>query len=127
LKVLYTSTREPSIPPELLLRTQLLMALCSVRSERLVCQMLYYYILFRWFLDMSLDDAGLDQTNFQRLRKRQVSEDLAQSFSDAIAMIRRERGLLSSEHLTVCGTLIQARVGARSFKPKEGPPPPRDS
>ena len=75
----------PSLdPPEQLLKAQLLMALYLVRSDRLFCQMLDYNILFRWILDMSLSNAGLDQSNFSRLRERLVSEDLAQRFFDAI-------------------------------------------
>ena len=80
----------PSIPPEQLLKGQLLMALYSVRSDRLFCQMLDYNILFRWFLDMSLEDAGLDQSNFSRLRERLVNEDLAQRFFDAIVKVARD-------------------------------------
>jgi transposase len=126
LEALYSTTGRPSIPPEQLLKAQLLMALYSVRSDRLFCQMLDYNILFRWFLDMSLDDAGLDQSNFSRLRERLVGEDLARHFFDAIVRIAREQDLLSSEHLTVDGTLIEAWAGAKSFKPKDGPPPPSD-
>jgi transposase len=126
LEALYAPIGRPSIPPEQLLKGQLLMALYSVRSDRLFCQMLDYNILFRWFLDMSLDDEGLDQSNFSRLRERLVSEDLAQRFFDAIVKIAREQDLLSSEHLTVDGTLIEAWAGAKSFKPKDGPPPPSD-
>ena len=125
-EALYARVGRPSIPPEQLLKGQLLMALYSVRSDRLFCQMLDYNILFRWFLDMSLDDAGLDQSNFSRLRERLVNEDLAQHFFDAIVRIAREQNLLSSEHLTVDGTLIEAWAGAKSFKPKDGPPPPSD-
>jgi transposase len=126
LDALYSRTGRPSIPPEQLLKAQLLMALYSVRSDRLFCQMLDYNILFRWFLDMGLDDAGLDQSNFSRLRERLVSEDLAQRFFDAIVTIARQQDLLSSEHLTVDGTLIEAWASAKSFKPKDGPPPPSD-
>ncbi len=125
-EALYATTGRPSIPPEQLLKGQLLMALYSVRSDRLFCQMLDYNILFRWFLDMSLEDAGLDQSNFSRLRERLVSEDLAQRFFDAVVKIAREQDLLSSEHLTVDGTLIEAWASAKSFKPKDGPPPPSD-
>ena len=125
-EALYASVGRPSIPPEQLLKSQLLMALYSVRSDRQFCQMLDYNILFRWFLDMSLEDAGLDQSNFSRLRERLVKEDLAQRFFDAIVKVARDEDLLSSEHLTVDGTLIEAWAGAKSFKPKDGPPPPND-
>jgi transposase len=123
---LYSEIGRPSIPPERLLKGQLLIALYSVRSDRLFCQMLDYNILFRWFLDMSLEDPGLDQSNFTRLRERLVDEDLAQRFFDAIVKVARSEGLLSSEHLTVDGTLIEAWAGHKSFKPKDGPPPPSD-
>lgn len=126
LDALYSQTGRPSIPPERLLKGQLLIALYSVRSDRLFCQMLDYNILFRWFLDMSLEDPGLDQSNFTRLRERLVEEDLAQRFFDAIVKIARREGLLSSEHLTVDGTLIEAWAGQKSFRPKDGPPPPPD-
>jgi transposase len=125
-EALYAANGRPSIPPEQLLKGQLLMALYSVRSDRQFCQMLDYNILFRWFLDMSLEEAGLDQSNFSRLRERLVQEDLAQRFFDAIVKIAREEDLLSSDHLTVDGTLIEAWAGAKSFKPKDGPPPPSD-
>lgn len=126
LDALYSETGRPSIPPERLLKGQLLIALYSVRSDRLFCQMLDYNILFRWFLDMSLEEPSLDQSNFTRLRERLVNEDLAQRFFDAIVKLARSEGLLSSEHLTVDGTLIEAWAGQKSFKPKDGPPPPSD-
>lgn len=126
LDALYAETGRPSIPPERLLKGQLLIALYSVRSDRLFCQMLDYNILFRWFLDMSLEEPSLDQSNFTRLRERLVDEDLAQRFFDAIVKLARSEGLLSSEHLTVDGTLIEAWAGQKSFKPKDGPPPPSD-
>jgi transposase len=72
IDAMYAEAGCPSIPTERLLKAQLLIALYSVRSDRLFCQMLDYNILFRWFLDMSLEDAGLDQSNFSRLRERLV-------------------------------------------------------
>jgi transposase len=126
LDALYSETGRPSIPPERLLKGQLLIDLDSVRSDRMFCQMLDYNILFRWFLDMSLEESGLDQSNFTRLRERLVNEDLAQRFFDAIVRIARKEALLSSEHLTVDGTLIEAWAGQKIFKPKDGPPLPPD-
>jgi transposase len=126
IDALYAETGRPSIPQERLLKGQVPIALYSVRSDRLFCQMLDYNILFRWFLDMSLEDPGLDQSNFSRLRERLVNEDLAQRFFDAVVKVARSEGLLSSEHLTVDGTLIEAWAGQKSFKPKDGPPPPSD-
>ena len=125
-EALYATTGRPSIAPAPVLKGQLLVALYSVRSDRLFCQMLDYNILFRWFLDMSLSDARLDQSNFSRLRERLVSEDLVRRVFDATVRIAREQNLLSSEHLTVDGTLIEPWASAKSFKPKDGPPPPSD-
>jgi transposase len=126
LGALYASTGRPSIPPERLLKAQLLIALYSVRSDRQFCQMLDYNILFRWFLDMSLEEPGLDQSNFSRLRERLVNEDTARNFFDAVVRQAREQDLLSSDHFTVDGTLIEAWASTKSFKPKDGPPPPSD-
>jgi transposase len=126
LGALYSSTGRPSIPPERLLKGQLLIALYSVRSDRQFCQMLDYNILFRWFLDMSLDEPGLDQSAFSRLRERLVNEDIARRFFDAVVKRARNQGLLSSDHFTVDGTLIEAWASHKSFKPKNGPPPPSD-
>ena len=74
---LYASAGSPSIAPERLLKAQLLIALLSVRSDRAVCEQRDYNLLYRWFLDMSLDEAGLDQSNFSRLRERLVDTDVA--------------------------------------------------
>jgi transposase len=126
LGALYSSTGRPSIPPERLLKGQLLIALYSVRSDRQFCQMLDYNILFRWFLDMGLDEPGLDQSAFSRLRERLVNEDIARGFFDAVVKRARGQGLLSSDHFTVDGTLIEAWASTKSFKPKNGPPPPSD-
>jgi transposase len=119
---LYAETGRPSIPPERLLKASLLIALYSVRSDRLFCEMLDYNILFRWFLDMSLEQSGLDQSNFSRLRERLVEQDTARVFFDAVVGQARKAGLLSDEHFTVDGTLIEAWASLKSFKPKDGPP-----
>ena len=84
LEVLYSPTGRPSIAPERLLKGQLLIALYSIRSDRAFCEQLDYNILYRWFLDMSLDEPGLDQSNFSRLRARLVETDVAQRFFDAV-------------------------------------------
>lgn len=124
---LYAETGRPSIPPERLLKASLLIALYSVRSDRMFCEMLDYNILFRWFLDMSLEDKGLDQSNFSRLRERLVGEETAKHFFDAVVRTAREANLLSDEHFTVDGTLIEAWASAKSFKPKDEPPSSGDS
>jgi transposase len=120
---LYAETGRPSIPPERLLKASLLIALYSVRADRVFCEMLDYNILFRWFLDMSLEEGGLDQSNFSRLRERLVKSDLACRFFDAVVSEARKRGLLSDEHFTVDGTLIEAWAStAKSLRRKDGPP-----
>ena len=121
---LYASTGRPSIPPERLLKSSLLIALYSVRSDRMFCEMLDYNILFRWFLDMSLDERGLDQSAFSRLRTRLSGEDTARRFFDAVVRRARELQLLSDDHFTVDGTLIEAWASVpKSVHPKDGPPP----
>ncbi|HUF21671.1 MAG TPA: IS5 family transposase [Burkholderiales bacterium] len=124
---LYAEIGRPSIPPERLLKASLLIALYSVRSDRVFCEMLDYNILFRWFLDMSLEEGGLDQSNFSRLRTRLVAHDTARRFFDAVVRAAREANLLSDEHFTVDGTLIEAWASLKSFKPKDGPPSSGDS
>ena len=124
---LYAETGRPSIPPEQLLKASLLIALYSVRSDRMFCEMLDYNILFRWFLDMSVEQRGLDQSNFSRLRERLVEEDTAKRFFDSVVRTAREANLLSDEHFTVDGTLIEAWASLKSFKRKDGPPSRGDS
>lgn len=118
---LYAEDGRPSIPPERLLKASLLIALYSVRSDRMLCEMLEYNILFRWFLDMGLEEQGLDQSNFSRLRERLVKSDLACRFFDAVVSEARGRKLLSDEHFSVDGTLIEAWAStAKSLRRKDG-------
>jgi transposase len=120
---LYASTGRPSIPPERLLKASLLIALYSVRSDRLFCEMLDYNMLFRWFLDMNLEERGLDQSNFSRLRERLVESKVAVRFFDAVVGEARKLNLLSDEHFTVDGTLLEAWAStAKSLRRKDGPP-----
>lgn len=120
---LYSHTGRPSIAPERLLKGQLLMALYTLRSDRQFCEQLNYNLLFRWFLDMNLEEAGLDQSNFSRLRERLVDTDVARRFFDEVVRIARGQGLLSAEHFTVDGTLIEAWASLKSLKRKDGTPP----
>jgi transposase len=122
---LYGSTDRPSIAPERLLKGQLLVALYSVRSDRAFCEQLDHNLLFRWFLDMSMDEAGLDQSNFSRLREPLVGTDVARRFFDQVLRLAKERELLSAEHFTVDSTLIESWASLESLK-KKGGPPPRD-
>lgn len=120
---LYADTGRPSIPPEPLLKASLLIALYSVRSDRMFCEMLDYNILFRWFLDMNLEERGLDQSNFSRLRERLVESKVACRFFDAVVTEARKLKLLSDDHFTVDGTVIEAWAStAKSMRPKDGPP-----
>lgn len=120
---LYADIGRPSIPPERLLKASLLIALYSVRSDRMFCEMLDYNILFRWFLDMNLEQGGLDQSNFSRLRERLDDSPVACRFFDAVVAQARREKLLSDEHFTVDGTLIEAWAStAKSLRRKDGPP-----
>src|ERR1700704_7026874 len=94
---LYSSTGRPSIAPERLLKGQLLIALYSIRSDRALCEQLDYNLLYRWFLDLSLDEPGLDQSNFSRLRERLVDTDVAHRFFNAVLAQARGEGLLPAE------------------------------
>jgi len=123
LDTLYAETGRPSIPPERLLKEQLLIALYSIRSDRQFCEQLDYNILFRWFLDMDLESASLDQSNFSRLRERLVATDIARRFFDEVVSLARREQLLSSDHFTVDGALIEAWASFKSFKRKDGEPP----
>ena len=122
---LYARGGRPSIPPERLLKAQLLIAFYSVRSDRQFCEQLDYNLLFRWFLDLDLESGGLDQSNFSRLRERLVETDIARRFFDEVVRLARKDKLLSSDHFTVDGTLIDAWASFKSFKRKDDNEPPR--
>src|SRR5215470_18424542 len=123
---LYSSTGRPSIPPEKLLRALLLQMLYSIRSERLLMEELDYSVLYRWFVGLSLDDPIWDATTFTKNRDRWLDGDVADAFfAEVLAAIKHE-GLLSDEHFTVDGTLLEAWASHKSFKPKDRPPTPPD-
>jgi transposase len=123
---LYSTTGRPSIPPEKLLRALLLQMLYSIRSERLLMEELDYSVLYRWFVGLSLDDAIWDATTFTKNRERLLSGDVADAFfAEVLAAIKQE-GLLSDEHFTVDGTLLEAWASHKSFKPKDLPGGPPD-
>src|SRR5213075_3249293 len=121
---LYAKTGRPSIAPEKLLRALLLQALYSVRSERLLMEQLDYNLLFRWFVGLNMDDAIWDVTVFTKNRERLLDGDIAEAFFEAVLQQARERDLLSDEHFTVDGTLLEAWASLKSFQPKEGKPTP---
>jgi transposase len=116
---MYSTVGRPSIPPEQLLKGSLLMALYTVRSERLLCEQLAYNLLFRWFLDMRMTDEVFVPTVFSHNRQRLITHDAAQDFFRAIVEQARTAKLLSDEHFTVDGTLIDAWASLKSFRPKE--------
>src|SRR3981081_2200662 len=123
---MYSKVGRPSIPPEQLLRALLLQMLYSIRSERLLMEELDYNILYRWFVGLSLDDAVWDATTFTKNRDRLLDGDVGNRFfAEGLAAIKGD-GLLSDEHFTVDGTLLEAWASHKSFKPKDGPNRPPD-
>jgi len=118
LAPLYGSTGRPSIPPERLLRALLLQVLFTVRSERLLMEQLDYNLLYRWFVGLGIDDAVWDATVFTKNRDRLLEGDVARLFFDAVLAQAAEAGLLSSDHFSVDGTLIEAWASHKSFQPR---------
>jgi transposase len=124
---LYATTGRPSIPPEKLLRAQLLQMLYSVRSERLLMEEIDYSVLFRWFVGFNMDDEVWDPTVFTKNRDRLLDGDVAREFLLQVVGQAREQGLTSDEHFTVDGTLVEAWAGLKSFQAKDSKPaPPED-
>ena len=124
---MYSDIGRPSIPPEQLLRALLLQALYTVRSERLLMEEIDYSILFRWFIGLSMDEPIWSPTTFSKNRDRLLNGDIASAFFDAVLRQAREAALLSDEHFTVDGTLLEAWASLKSFQRKDaGPTPPPD-
>jgi transposase len=126
--LLYSSTGRPSIAPEKLLRALLLQVLYTVRSERLLMEQLHDNLRFRWFVGLNMDDPIWDPSTFSKNRERLLAGDVAHAFFDQVLAQAREHDLLSAEHCTVDGTLLEAWAGQKSFKRKEAAPssPPDD-
>jgi transposase len=127
---MYAEDGRPSIPPERLLKASLLIALYSVRSERAFCEELDYHLLFRWFLGMSLVEPSFDASTFSKNRERLLKHAAGQQFFDEVVALAHERGLLSDEHFTVDGTLIEAAASLKSFRRRDEAPsdePPDDA
>lgn len=120
---MYADGGRPSVAPERLLKASLLMALYSVRSDRLFCEMLDYNMLFRWFLDMGLEEASFDHSTFSKNRERLIEHEVAKAFFAGIIKQAGEQRLLSDEHFTVDGTLIESWASFKSLKRKDGEPP----
>jgi transposase len=124
---LYAKTGRPSIAPEKLMRALLLQAFYSVRSERQLMEQLDYNLLFRWFVGLALDAPVWDVTVFTKNRERLLEGDVAARFMTAVLEQPRVKALLSDEHFSVDGTLIEAWASMKSFRPKDGsgtPPEP---
>ena len=124
LDAMYASGGRPSIAPERLLRAPLLMVVYSIRSERQLMEQLNYNLLFRWFVGLEMDDPVWDVTVFTKNRERLIAGDVSQQLLVAVLEEARDHELLSEEHFTVDGTLIQAWASAQSFKEKKDPPAP---
>jgi len=117
---LYAPLGRPSIAPEKLLRAMLLQAFYSIRSERLLMERLQYDLLFRWFVGIGIDAAAWDHSVFSKNRDRLLEGDIAAKFLAAVLAQPRVKKLLSTEHFSVDGTLIEAWASMKSFKPKDG-------
>jgi len=119
---MYSELGRVSIPPEQLLRALLLQVLYTIRSERMLMEQLEYNLLFRWFVGLSMDEAVWDRTVFSKNRVRMLEGDVAQGFFEAVLKQAREQDLLSDEHFTVDGTLLEAWASMKSYQKKETPP-----
>jgi transposase len=127
LGAMYARTGRPSVPPEQLLKATILMAMYSVRSERAFCERLTYDLLFKWFLDLPIDAPAFDATTFTKNRQRLLDHEIAERFFAAVVCQAKLRRYCSSDHFSVDGTLLEAWASHKSFKPKDGPPPPTAS
>ncbi len=119
---LYADTGRHSIPPEKLLRAQLLQLFYSLRSERMLMEQLRYNLLFRWFVGIAIDEAVWDHSVFSKNRDRLNDESVAAEFLQEVVRLAQQKDLMSDEHFSVDGTLLQAWASHKSFRPKDGPP-----
>jgi transposase len=120
---LYVTFGRPSIAPERLLRALLLQALYTIRSERQLIEQIEYNLLFRWFVGLGMDDAVWAPTTFTKNRDRLLDGDIAAAFFDAVLLHADTERLLSDEHFTVDGTLLEAWASQKSFRPRDQDPP----
>ena len=114
---MYASSGRRSVPPETLLKATVLMAMYSMRSERAFCERLNYDMLFKWFLDLSIDGRAFDATTFTKNRQRLLDHEIADRFFAAVVAQAKLRRYMSSDHFSVDGTLLQAWASNKSFKP----------
>jgi transposase len=123
---MYSSTGRPSVPPEKLLRALLLQILYTVRSERMLMEQLNYNLLFRWFVGLNMDDAVWDVTVFTKNRDRLLKSDVARRFFELVVEQAQGLNLMSDEHFTVDGTLLEACAGLKSFRRNDAQQQPPD-
>ena len=116
---MYSDVGRPSVAPETLLKSSVLMALYSVRSENQFCEHLNYNLLFRWFLGMDPSSTSFERTVFSKNRKRLLEHEVGKEFLAVVVAMARERKLLSADHFTVDGTLIESWASLKSFRPKD--------
>ncbi len=119
---LYAAAGRPSIPPEHLLKSSLLMAFYTVRSERHFCEQLRYNLLFKWFLDLNIQDEPFHPTTFTKNRERLLEADVARVLLKEVVCEARRRRLLSPDHFTVDGTLLEAWASHKSYRPRDERP-----
>ena len=117
---MYAEMGRPSIPPEHLLKSCLLIAFYSIRSERQFCERLQYDLLFKWFLGLNIMDPAFDASTFSKNKQRLLDHRVAHEFLGAVVAEARRRKLLSEDHFTVDGTLLEAWASLKSFRPKDG-------
>lgn len=118
-EAMYSTEGRPSVPPEMLLKATVLMAMYSMRSERAFCERLNYDMLFKWFLDLPIDAASFDASTFSKNRQRLLDADVADEFFAAVVRQAKLRRYISSDHFSVDGTLLEAWASHKSFKPKD--------
>ena len=119
---LYSKLGRRSVPPEQLLRALLLQVLYSVRSERLLMEQMQYNLLFRWFVGLDMEEPVWDATVFSKNRERLLKGNIGQAFFEAVVEQAREQNLLSDDHFTVDGTLLEAWASKKSYQKKKDPP-----
>lgn len=117
---MYSKLGRPSVAPERLLKASVLMALYSVRSERMFCEQLRFNLLYKWFLDLNIDELGFDHSTFSKNRERLLEQEVAEAFFREVYEQAKIQGYTSDEHFSVDGTLVQAWASMKSFRPTQG-------
>lgn len=124
LTAMYAPDGRYSVPPEHLIKASLLMAFYSIRSERQFCERLQYDLLFKWFLGLNITDNAFDHSTFSKNRKRLLEHDFAAALLGEVVREARRRHLISEDHFSVDGTLLQAWASQKSVRPRDGQDPP---